>query len=91
MDKVRHSGASVVFWCPGCQEPHRITTAPGGWTWNASLDAPTISPSVRVTGYPTALCHSFVTGGCIQFLQDSTHRLAGQTVPLPEWTYDDQT
>lgn len=30
-------------------------------------------------------CHSFVTDGKIQFLTDSTHELAGQTVDLPEW------
>ena len=29
------------------------------------------------------LCHSFVTDGQIQFLGDCTHKLAGQTVPLP--------
>lgn len=29
-------------------------------------------------------CHSFVTDGKIQFLNDSTHDLAGQTVELPE-------
>lgn len=37
---------------------------------------------------PTPLvCHSFVTDGRIQFLTDSTHRLAGHTVELPdcEW------
>lgn len=31
------------------------------------------------------ICHSFVTDGRIQFLSDSTHVLAGQTVDLPEW------
>ncbi len=30
------------------------------------------------------LCHSFVTDGRIQFLTDSNHALAGQTVDLPE-------
>lgn len=30
-------------------------------------------------------CHSFVTDGHIQFLTDSTHQLAGQTVDLPAW------
>lgn len=35
----------------------------------------------------TPLCHSFVTDGRIQFLTDSTHELAGQTVDLPEWPY----
>lgn len=30
------------------------------------------------------ICHSFVTDGKIQFLDDSTHALRGQTVDLPE-------
>jgi hypothetical protein len=32
------------------------------------------------------ICHSFVTDGMIQFLSDCTHALAGQTVPLPDWS-----
>lgn len=31
------------------------------------------------------VCHSFVTGGKIQFLSDCTHALAGRTVDLPPW------
>lgn len=31
------------------------------------------------------VCHSFVTDGQIQFLGDSTHALAGQTVSIPDW------
>lgn len=30
------------------------------------------------------VCHSFVSDGKIQFLGDCTHKLAGQTVDLPE-------
>ncbi len=30
------------------------------------------------------VCHSFVRDGKIQFLEDCTHALAGQTVDLPE-------
>ncbi|WP_127111989.1 DUF6527 family protein [Shimia sediminis] len=30
------------------------------------------------------ICHSFVTDGRIQFLNDCTHDLAGQTVDLPD-------
>lgn len=30
-------------------------------------------------------CHSFVTAGKIQFLDDCTHALKGQTVDLPDW------
>ncbi|MFN7131180.1 MAG: DUF6527 family protein [Myxococcales bacterium] len=32
-------------------------------------------------------CHSFVRDGRIEFLSDSTHKLAGQTVELPKWPY----
>lgn len=68
------------------------------WGFNGNMDAPTLTPSVLVTyngpdagqvdadGFraPPAICHSYVTDGRIQFLGDSTHHLAGQTVPLPE-------
>lgn len=50
----------------------------------------------RASGFPSlagrpgfefrdTVCHSFVTDGQIQFLNDSTHALSGQTVPLPDW------
>lgn len=31
------------------------------------------------------ICHSFVTDGKIQFLDDCTHSLKGQTVEIPDW------
>ena len=49
----------------------------------------------RDSGYPkrdqpfdsvATVCHSYVTHGQIQFMTDSTHELAGQTVDLPEFT-----
>lgn len=36
------------------------------------------------TGFACQICHSFVTCGQIKFERDSTHALAGQTVPLPQ-------
>ncbi len=81
---------SVVFLCPGCGIPHNvIIDASAGrscWTWNGSLDAPTFTPSILVTGTKgDRRCHSFVTDGRIQFLSDCDHALAGQTVDLPEF------
>lgn len=35
--------------------------------------------------FACSVCHSFVTNGRIQFLNDCTHALAGQTVDLPDW------
>lgn len=36
------------------------------------------------SGFSCQICHSFVRDGKIEFLSDSTHDLAGQTVDLPE-------
>ena len=38
----------------------------------------------------TPRCHSFVRDGRIEFLTDSTHELAGQTVDLPPWRDGDE-
>jgi hypothetical protein len=67
------------------------------WGYNGNPAAPTFTPSVKVEyngrdagqldedgrRAPPAICHSFVTDGRIQFLDDCTHWLAGQTVDLP--------
>lgn len=35
-------------------------------------------------------CHTFITGGMVQFLSDCSHALAGQTLPLPDLPADHQ-
>ncbi len=47
-------------------------------TYNAS------HPEQAEDGFKCLRCHSFVREGMIQFLSDSTHSLAGQTVALQE-------
>lgn len=97
MSKLMQYGATaVMFWCPGCDGPHALGIKPPGpvWIWNGSDAAPTFTPSVlssyngadadMADGIPS-ICHSFVTDGKIQFLPDSTHHLAGNTVDLPDW------
>jgi hypothetical protein len=58
------------------------------WSFDGNLDRPTLSPSLLRTceygGGSKLVCHSFVRNGQIQYLGDCTHRLAGQTVDLPE-------
>lgn len=44
----------------------------------------------RDTKFKCVRCHSFVRDGRIEFLSDSTHTLAGQTVDLPPWPYGDE-
>ena len=80
-----------AFYCPGCEENVAVPVKPRdhGWDWNGSVDSPTFFPSLlwNVGGAnPTRpICHSIVTNGRIQFLPDSTHKLAGQTVDIPDW------
>jgi hypothetical protein len=89
-------GLRHCYWCPGCDALHCIAINPvkadngAGWTFTGTLDNPTYSPSQltswegTVNGVPTKrCCHTFIRGGRIEFLRDSTHALAGQTVPLP--------
>lgn len=59
------------------------------WTFNGDVERPTFSPSLLVRwehgpDREQHVCHSFVRAGRIQFLNDCTHALAGQTVDLPE-------
>lgn len=106
------SGHGLIFWCPGCNEPHAIEYGADRWTWDGNMEAPTLSPSILVrsghyagpnggcwcqwdeehpndpTKFKCGVCHSDVRAGRIEFLNDCTHALAGQTVPLPAWPDD---
>jgi hypothetical protein len=81
-----------IFQCPGCGSCHMVLTEGSNcpiWTVNGvKEDKPTVRPSIRVRGGdangPT-MCHSFVVDGKIQFLDDCTHELAGQTVEIPDF------
>ena len=79
----------ALFRCPGCGLIHAISILPGRWSWDQDPYHPTITPSILVKqslwNAPTIICHSFITGGNIQFLTDSTHALAGRTVELPDY------
>lgn len=82
------------YWCPGCDGLHGITINPdknslgAGWTFTGTLECPTYSPS-QLSKYERGVekiphvCHTFIRGGMIEFLNDCTHALKGQTVPLP--------
>lgn len=96
--KVKRVGTDGLrYYCQGCKGSHMIKVGDGAgprWGWNGSLDSPTFTPSVLVTyegidagkdGAPPAVCHTFITDGTVQFLSDSTHEFAGQTVPLPDF------
>ena len=57
------------------------------WTWNGDTERPTLRPSLLTRMEwkdPPVVCHCFVNDGIVDFLTDSTHSLAGQTVSLVE-------
>ena len=96
---VKHSDGACWFICPGCGQYHRIPTvhnpAEGKvhpvWGFNGDLEKPTFTPSILTRwtegeDYKKQVCHSFVKNGKIEFMGDSTHRLAGQTIELPDVT-----
>ena len=87
------------FYCPGCMA-HQIVQGRDEETarelslhmlnvrdvhkFNGDPERPMFSPSLMynfVVGY---VCHSYVENGQIRFLDDCTHPLRGQTIPLPE-------
>lgn len=55
------------------------------WSWNGSVDRPTIKPSVLTKGGDVDgehVCHSFINDGMVEFLSDCSHGLAGKTLAL---------
>ncbi len=80
------------FMCPGCNCDHGVwTTARNAhnsvWGFNNDVDKPTFTPSLLIRGGNASgdyVCHSFINNGMIQFLSDCTHKLAGQTVEIPD-------
>jgi len=83
-------GGGLAFWCPGCEGMHQVKVGDGTgprWGWNGDADRPSFTPSILVSvpwGDPPMerRCHLYVTDGELQYLVDSTHRLAGRTVPM---------
>jgi hypothetical protein len=82
--KIHRIDDIILFHCPGCGRVHPFDKR---WAFNGNEEAPTFTPSLLVHAKDGGTeCHSFVTDGRIQFLADSRHALAGQTVDLPDWT-----
>lgn len=93
LEEVSNCKGLYLAECPGCKTLHQIHTVrsnPNGpnWSFNGDMLKPTFSPSLFVNrdqSNPTQpACHSFIRNGVWQFLNDCTHELAGQNVPMIE-------
>jgi Family of unknown function (DUF6527) len=94
--RLNDEDPGLVFDCPGCKRVHVIansfdqqagtlTISSLTWNWNGDLVKPTVAPSLLIrhgSKNGEVVCHSFIIDGQIQFLGDSTHELANQTVKL---------
>ena len=73
------------FWCPGCKDIHTVDTH---WNITGSVKHPTVAPSA-LTRKPmpgfNMRCHLFIKAGKLEYLNDSTHHLKGQTVDAIPW------
>ena len=85
-----HSGRDYLRFKPhGYEFPISIPVITHGsrddanaWTWNGSLEKPTLKPSVKTTHADGKVSHIWLTDGMCQHLGDSTDGMAGQTLPL---------
>lgn len=96
MQEVSEGSMKLAYLCPGCRMSHELNLGPDkpNWQWDGNAEAPTLHPSVNINMAATVtsksfVCHSWVRNGMIEFLNDSTHALAGKTVPLVEFDTDD--
>lgn len=73
------------FYCPGCECSHWFRDDTPRWQFDGNMDSPNVKPSLLTTGGedPNYRCHLFITNGQIQYLNDCSHSLAGQTIDLP--------
>lgn len=84
--KRTHGGETWVwYYCPGCKHNHGVPAE--RWSWNGSLESPTLSPSVKhyirhEDGTCETICHYFVREGRIEYCGDCPHDLKGHTVEM---------
>lgn len=50
MGVLNVAGAQILFWCPGCDKPHAIST--NLWGFDGNYERPTFTPSVLVAPVP---------------------------------------
>lgn len=97
-------GESYSYICLGCDQTHLVYVQPCDrknihvWKFNGDIETPTLSPSVvfeikfAIPEKPNIKCHHFIRDGKIQYLNDCTHKYAGQIIDIPDWqeTYGDK-
>lgn len=83
----------VRVFCPGCQEPHVLpTSGEVFWSFNGDMESPGFRPNLLISAFKVVgtqvvrvtKCHSNIRAGRIEYLLDSDHDLAGESIELPD-------
>ena len=97
--EFKSDGKKVVayfVYCPACERAHRLIVEceedPSHvWQFSGTEELPTFTPSLLVEsgpmrpGDPNHICHSYLTAGVWGFLNDSTHAMADQKIPMVDF------
>lgn len=93
--RLRRGPDGYFWWCPACSRMHPL---PDGWKFDGDLERPTFSPSFKHTWRAftshtaeglgqgeryNAVCHYILTAGQVAYCDDSSHAMAGKTIPMP--------
>lgn len=88
-DNAFGPGECYIYRCPACECDHyvRVNGPHPVWTWNSSMEKPTLQPSVRVSSRDK-VCHYMMKEGRFEYCTDSTHKMAGQTIDMVPYNTD---
>jgi len=96
---MRKTETGHAIWCPGCGRMHVIPNR-WGFDGNIEAPTFVPSVKIEYNGQdagvfdaavglafqraPAKCCHFFLRAGVLEYCPDSTHKLAGQNIILPE-------
>lgn len=90
MTKILKIGKYKVYQisCPGCKTTHNINCDPeinGAWKIENKTDEKlTVIPELKISLSENKLCEFSIKNGKIIYSKNCTHKLAGETVVIPE-------
>jgi hypothetical protein len=87
--KLKGNTYELTFYCPGCQEVHKLKTA-NRWFWNGSRIYPTITPEIisKITYRNEArapdFCRVRILEGRLHY-GESFHRYGGKEIDMVDF------
>lgn len=96
-DREESTDSKVIgysFHCPGCEIEHKIFLYPyksqtgASWDFVGTLKKPSVVPDIvnkrQLDNGSEELCHLHLLAGKLWFLNNCTHKLAGEVIDLED-------